>query len=44
MDIIYIFVIVKKELGFSTMFQFAVYEKLRSIRKDEAVSKDTTKL
>jgi type I restriction enzyme R subunit len=33
----------RKKLGFSTMFEFAVYEELRSVIKDDKVSKRTTK-
>ena len=32
----------RKKLGFSTMFEFAVYEMLQSIRKDDTVSKGAT--
>jgi type I restriction enzyme, R subunit len=33
----------RKKIGLSTMFEFAVYEELRSIIKDNAVSKSTAK-
>jgi type I restriction enzyme R subunit len=32
----------RKELGFSTQFEFAVYEQLQSLRNDEKTSKDMT--
>jgi hypothetical protein len=32
----------RKELGFSTQFEFAVYEQLQSLKNDEMVSKDIT--